>query len=148
MTDADDQGYEAEEDQQVDVAALQKKIEELEKDNFKYREDHRKAAEEAFLSKFGKEIAEEVADLPEDKREAWAEKLLSLQPKKDEPATDEPAPVDTPTEETATGLAAVVKPASGTQVPPEPLTPKQILELGKTNPAAATAARLAQYRTP
>lgn len=106
------------------LAALQKKIAELEKDNAKYREERRKASEQAFLSKYGEEIAAEVADLPEDKREAWADKLLAL--KSSAPTgSDEPAPVEVPKVETKPGLAAVVKDPAPGAAEGQTLTPEE-----------------------
>jgi hypothetical protein len=96
----------------VDLAELQKKLAKLEQDNYKLREERRMAA---FEAKYGAEIAAEVADLPEDKREAWAEKLLKLQAPQATPEHDEPAPEpETPRVEVPAGLAAVTQaPATG-----------------------------------
>ena len=110
MSDFDTE-VEATEDEEASLATLQKKIAALEKDNKKLRDERRKAE---FVGKYGEEIAAEVADLPDDIREAWAEKLLKLQPKQ-EPEVDESAPEpETPTVEVPAGLAAVANaPAAG-----------------------------------
>lgn len=104
------------------VAALQKKIEALEKDNAKYREERRRSE---FIAKYGEEITDSVADLPEEKREAWADKLLKLQSS----ATPEPdgsAPSEAPKEEPKPGLAAVVNDsASGAPGGEQTLTPDE-----------------------
>ena len=142
--DAEAQGATSEAEQ---VAALQKKIADLEKDNAKYREDRRKAAEEKFLSKYGEEIAAEVADLPEDKREAWAEKLLKLQSSAPT-GSDEPAPEEPPKVETPPGLAAVVKePApgapDGTTLTPDEF--KRYVDAEGLNAAAAKYGHLVRF---
>jgi hypothetical protein len=114
MSDDLDQGFEEEESQQVDepnIAELQKKLAKLEQDNYKLREERRRAE---FETKYGAEIAAEVADLPEDKRETWAEKLLKLQTSDAPPEQNEPAPEETPKVEVPAGLAAVAQaPATG-----------------------------------
>lgn len=103
------------------VAELQKKIAALEKDNAKYREERRRAADEAFLAKYGEDIVAKVKDLPDEHRERMADTLLELRPAPSAP--DEQAPTETPTEEIVPGAAAVVKePASGNHVASQSMT--------------------------
>ena len=113
--DTEEQGSQDEQS----IEELQKKLARLEKDNQKYREERRKSQEAAFLEKYGEEIVAEVADLPEELRGKWAEKLLASKPQAT-PEADEPAPEEPSKVEVPAGLAAVAQaPATGG---PEPQT--------------------------
>lgn len=130
---------EAGQDEGNRLAELQKKIDELEKDNAKYREERRAQAEAAFLDKYGPEIVEDVKGLPDEHRETMAEKLLSLRAEK-QTEQNEPAPAEEAPQGDApqSGLAAVAQaPSTGKPASEGLLTVAEIKELGKTDPIKA-----------
>jgi hypothetical protein len=113
---------------------LTKKIARLEADNFKLREERRRAD---FIQRHGDEVAELVPpSLPADEAETLAERLKErlavAQPVQTEQATEE-APREEPTPQEI-ALAAVSKGSEGSSSSPSRPTPEEALELVKNNP--------------